>query len=198
MDDVRRQFEVNTFSPLALVQALLSMLTSAGDGRVVNITSVSGVLATPFAGAYCASKFGLTALSDALRMELAPLGVTVVRIQPGHIQSRFGETAATGLDRTDTGSRYAAISDAIAARAAASQHGATSAEDFAKAAVDVILARTPRPVVTLGSGGRYIAAVARFLPVRLRDRGISRRFRLDELAAATNAQRADAPTGRAA
>jgi NAD(P)-dependent dehydrogenase (short-subunit alcohol dehydrogenase family) len=81
LDDVRQQFEVNTFAPLALTQALLPLLISNGAARVVNISSVSGVLATPFAGAYCGSKFALRGLSDALRLELAPFGIRVITIQ---------------------------------------------------------------------------------------------------------------------
>lgn len=63
-------------------------------GTIVNISSVSGVMPTPFAGAYCASKAALNALSDSLRMELRPLGIDVVTVQPGGIQSSFGDRAA--------------------------------------------------------------------------------------------------------
>jgi short-subunit dehydrogenase len=179
--DVRRQFEVNTLAPLALIQAFLPVLTEHGDGRIVNITSVSGVLTTPFAGPYCASKSALNSLSDALRMELKPLGVRVITLQPGHIRSRFGATASAAADRDYSHSRYAAISDAIADRAAASQNHATPAEDFARHAADRILASRPRPVITLGKSGRTLVLAQRLLPGRLRDRILARRFRLDTL-----------------
>jgi short-subunit dehydrogenase len=181
LDDVRRQFEVNTFAPLALVQALLPMLIDNGDGRVVNVSSVSGVLATPFAGAYCGSKFALNELSDALRMELAPFGIRVITVRPGHVSSSFGATATAEAGRDCTGSRYAAISDAIAERAGASQQHATPATEFARRVADHVLAPRPRSVVTLGRGGHGLVALQRLVPVRHRDRLLSRKFRLNRL-----------------
>ncbi len=83
---LREQFEVNTFGPLALTQACLPLLRRA-RGRIVNVTSVNGRIVTPFTGAYAASKFALEAMSDALRRELAPTGVTVIVVQPGSIRT---------------------------------------------------------------------------------------------------------------
>ncbi|MGV2480613.1 UNVERIFIED_CONTAM: SDR family NAD(P)-dependent oxidoreductase, partial [Salmonella enterica subsp. enterica serovar Weltevreden] len=71
LDEVRRQFETNVTSLIALTQAIVPGMIERRSGLVVNIGSVSGVLVTPFAGAYCASKAAVHALSDALRMELA-------------------------------------------------------------------------------------------------------------------------------
>ncbi len=65
-------------------QALLPLLR-AGRGRIVNVSSVSGRIASPFLGAYAASKFALEALSDALRVELMPWGLAVVLIEPGPV-----------------------------------------------------------------------------------------------------------------
>ena len=65
-----------------------------GSGTIANIGSVSGIFVTPFAGAYCASKAAVHALSDAWRLELAPFGIQVVTVQPGAIVSNFGEVAS--------------------------------------------------------------------------------------------------------
>ncbi|MGC4059403.1 MAG: SDR family NAD(P)-dependent oxidoreductase [Aquabacterium sp.] len=90
----QRQFDVNVFAPMALTRAVLPDMIGRRRGTVVNISSVSGVMPTPFAGAYCASKAALNTLSDSLRMELRPLGIDVVTVQPGGIQSSFGDRAA--------------------------------------------------------------------------------------------------------
>ena len=180
IDDTRRQFETNVIGLLAVTQALFPRLRRPG-AAVVNIGSVSGVLTTPFSGAYCASKAAVHALSDALRLELRPFGIDVVTVQPGAIRSDFGATASrSAAVRETAGSRYAAIADAIAARANASQQQSTSAEAFARELADGVL-RPRRPgLLRIGHGSTALPLLAR-LPLRLRDRLLSRRFKLDRL-----------------
>jgi len=86
IDDLRRIFEINVFGALAMVQAFLPMLPE-NRGRVVFIGSISGRLATPYVGPYSASKFALRALSDSMRVELAPTGITVSLIEPGSVKT---------------------------------------------------------------------------------------------------------------
>ncbi|MDY6957062.1 MAG: SDR family NAD(P)-dependent oxidoreductase [Pseudomonadota bacterium] len=68
------------------------------ESRIVNTGSVSGVLTTPFAGAYRATKSALHSLSDALRMALNPFGIHVIIVQPGAIRSSFGDHASEAVD----------------------------------------------------------------------------------------------------
>lgn len=183
-EELRRQFETNVFSVLAMTQALVPGMASRRSGRIVNIGSVSGVLVTPFSGAYCATKAAVHALSDALRMELAPFGIQVITVQPGGIQSQFGATASQGVaKRSDKLSLYAPVADAIAARANASQQDATPAADFAREMVDGVLKASPAPVLRIGHGSRMMPLLKRWIPLRRLDRILSRRFRLDRLAA---------------
>jgi NAD(P)-dependent dehydrogenase (short-subunit alcohol dehydrogenase family) len=79
VEAMQRQFETNVFAVVGVTRALFPVLRRS-KGLVVNIGSVSGVLVTPFAGAYCASKAAVHALSDALRMELAPFGIRVMEV----------------------------------------------------------------------------------------------------------------------
>ena len=69
MADFRRQLEVNLFGPVAMVQSFLPLIRRGG-GRIVNVGSIGGMLVLPLNGAYSASKFGMRAISDALRLEL--------------------------------------------------------------------------------------------------------------------------------
>jgi NAD(P)-dependent dehydrogenase (short-subunit alcohol dehydrogenase family) len=92
-DQVRAQFETNVYGPLRLIRALLPSMRARGEGRIINVSSAAGRFSTPFLGIYCASKFALEAVSDALRVEVAPFGVKVVLIEPGPIETNFGDTA---------------------------------------------------------------------------------------------------------
>lgn len=177
---MRQQFETNVFSLVELTRACFTLLR-ASQGLVVNIGSVSGVLVTPFAGAYCASKAAVTALSDALRMELAPFAIDVMEVQPGAIASRFGNTAsqqASELLRED--SPWWPLREAVQARANASQQDATPAETFARQLLAAIQ-RKNRPLrVRIGKGSRALPLLAALLPKRLLMRVLQRRFALDK------------------
>jgi len=86
LDSVRGLFEVNVFGALAVTQRFLPLLRRS-RGRVVNIGSVQGIISMPMQGPYAATKFALEALSDTLRQELAPLGVSVSMVNPGYVHT---------------------------------------------------------------------------------------------------------------
>ena len=99
-DALRAQFETNVFGLHQLTRALLPAFRRQGAGRIVHVGSVLGRIATPMVGSYCASKFAVEALADALRIELRGSGIWVALIEPGAILSRFRKNAAEALDRT--------------------------------------------------------------------------------------------------
>lgn len=86
LDDLSRQLDVNVTAQIGVTHAVLPKIRAA-KGRIVFISSVSGLIATPGTGAYNASKFGLEALADALRMELRPWGIRVSLVEPGPIRT---------------------------------------------------------------------------------------------------------------
>lgn len=91
-EEVRRQLETNLVAPARIARLVLPQMRQRRDGRIVNISSVSGrVSAAPLLGWYCASKHALAAMSDALRVEVAPFGVKVVLIEPGSYGSGIWE-----------------------------------------------------------------------------------------------------------
>lgn len=90
---LRQQLEVNLIGTHELTRRIIPSMRANGRGRIVQCSSVLGLVAAPFRGAYCASKFALEALSDAMRLELAGSGVHVVLIEPGPIRTKFVETA---------------------------------------------------------------------------------------------------------
>jgi NAD(P)-dependent dehydrogenase (short-subunit alcohol dehydrogenase family) len=88
--EARRMFETNVFGAARMMQAVLPAWRERGRGTVVNVTSVSGVVAAPLSGFYSATKFALEAITEAARVELEHFGVRVLSVQPGYIETSFG------------------------------------------------------------------------------------------------------------
>lgn len=97
---IKNQFETNLFGPLELTNRIIPLMRRQGHGRIINISSVLGMVAMPYRGAYNASKFALEGLTDTLRLELAGSGIQVILIEPGPIESRFREQAYEGFKKT--------------------------------------------------------------------------------------------------
>ncbi|NLY57852.1 MAG: SDR family oxidoreductase [Gammaproteobacteria bacterium] len=175
-----QQFNTNVFAPLELVRAHADLLREAG-GLIVNMGSVSGVTTTPFSGVYCASKAALHALSDALRLELAPFGIKVLTVQPGAIASEFGNNASAAITMADE-SWFKPWEKAVQARARASQNAkSTSARDFALELMDYINKPLRPETALIGSGARSLVRLKRWLPTSILDAQLRKRFKLDRL-----------------
>jgi len=104
---LRRQFEVNVFGLQELTNCFVPGFRQQGYGRIVNISSIFGLISVPFVGSYCASKYALEALSDSLRVEMRSSGVSVSLIEPGAIVTEFRRNAAAAGEMLDiAGSRF--------------------------------------------------------------------------------------------
>lgn len=176
---LRQQLETNVVAIVGVTRGLFPALRRK-RGLVVNIGSVSGVLVTPFAGAYCASKAAVHALSDALRLELAPFAIEVMEVQPGAIASSFGSNASREAERLiHEDSPWWPIREAIRARANASQDRPTPAAQFARQLLAAVQRdRRPR-LLRLGNGSRALPLMAALLPKGLLERTLRKRFGLD-------------------
>jgi len=170
--ELARQFDVNVYGPHRLTRAALPHMREAGDGTIVNVSSVSGRITVPGAGAYSASKFALEAMSDALRGEVAGFGVDVVLVEPGPVATEFGERSAAELtagldDRRDVyGWVYEAVEDGSIL--AGSAPFAAEPRDVAAVIHEAAETTDPHARYPVGDAARYIL-LARFLPDRLRD-----------------------------
>ncbi len=92
-DVLTQQLIANVVAQHELARRIIPSMRQAGEGRIVQCSSVLGFVTGPFRGAYCASKFALEALSDAMRLELTGTGIRVSLIEPGPIRTRFVERA---------------------------------------------------------------------------------------------------------
>jgi NAD(P)-dependent dehydrogenase (short-subunit alcohol dehydrogenase family) len=98
MTDWRLQFDVLFFGPIALAQQLLPQLR-ASRGRVINVTSIGGIIPGPMIAAYQAAKAALEAVSDSMRIEFSPFGVHVSAIAPGSISTPMLKRSSEQLNR---------------------------------------------------------------------------------------------------
>ena len=181
LDDVRRLFETNVTGLLAATQAVVPHMARRRSGRIVNIGSVVGLLPTPFAGPYCATKAAVHMLSEVLRMEVEPFGIDVVVVQPGGVRSSISDTASVGLERyAQSDSLYQPVHAQIEARARASQQNPMDTEEFARRVADAVLqTRAPR-IVRAGSGARLYPTMSH-LPRPMIHKLMQRRFKLSAL-----------------
>jgi NAD(P)-dependent dehydrogenase (short-subunit alcohol dehydrogenase family) len=98
-ETLRAQFETNVFGTLELTNLVLPAMHARGEGRVVNMSSLLGIVCLAYRGAYNSTKFALEALSDTLRLELRGTNVHVSIIEPGPIESRFRANAYAAFKR---------------------------------------------------------------------------------------------------
>jgi NAD(P)-dependent dehydrogenase (short-subunit alcohol dehydrogenase family) len=108
---LRQQMEVNFFAPAELTRALLPMFRAQGSGHILQLTSIGGSVSAAGFSAYCAAKFALEGWSEALRDELAPLGIHVIIVEPGAFRTEFaGDKNMRPVNRIDA---YRAIIEPV-------------------------------------------------------------------------------------
>jgi NAD(P)-dependent dehydrogenase (short-subunit alcohol dehydrogenase family) len=182
LEELRRQLEVNFIGQIAVTQAFLPQLRRA-RGRIVNVSSIGGRVASPALGAYAASKFAIEAASDSMRMELHPWGIDVSVIEPGSIGTeiwrRGGEAADATLDRIPEEQRklYAELIDGVRRMAERLEASGIPPEKVARRIAHALTARRPRTRYVVGMDARIQIALARVLPDRAFDALVRRMLR---------------------
>ena len=170
LDEIRRLFDVNVFGLIAMTQAFLPLLRRA-RGRIVNMSSVSGMVSVPFVAPYSSSKFAMESLSDSLRMELSPWHMHVAVIQPGAINTPIWNKAGDLVRDLIDGAPpegvdlYGKAIHGIAPRYV--PHG-IPAESVASAVAHALESSHPKTRYPIGVEGAVVRLI-RCLPDRLRD-----------------------------
>jgi short-subunit dehydrogenase len=176
-EDLRAQFDTNVFGLMAVTRAFLPQMRERGAGRIVNVGSMGGRITFPFMGAYHATKYALEAMSDALRNELAPFGISVSLIEPGVIKTEFNNRAMGELSKYDVpGSPYAAVFSHADKMRAQFESTGVGPEVTSEAIEHAIVARRPRPRYVVPFRVNFVLAFFRIFPTRWMDailRGLS-------------------------
>ena len=170
--EARRLFEVCLFGLGRLSQLALPVMRSQGGGRIVNVGSMGGRFGEPFAAWYHAAKFAVEGLSDCLRMEAAPFGVSVIVIEPGTIRTEFARTAGESLIRASGKSAYAPYARRHAKMLAYNEASKvpSSPAGVAKTIVRAVRAARPRARYPTGAAARPMLFLRRITPDRIFDR----------------------------
>jgi NAD(P)-dependent dehydrogenase (short-subunit alcohol dehydrogenase family) len=178
-EDLRGQFETNVFGLVRLCQRFLPGMRARGAGKIINVSSVVGRITLPLQGIYCATKHAVESLTDALRAEVAGLGVQVSLVEPGTIATGFGETA------TSTVSKYEAMDSPY--QGAIQRYEGLLEQTYRKSPGPAVIARTiARIVRKKRPAARYVSPrytrlaiwLFRWMPTRWLDAILRRVMRL--------------------
>jgi NAD(P)-dependent dehydrogenase (short-subunit alcohol dehydrogenase family) len=176
LDDLREQLEVNVIGQVAVTQAFIDGLR-AGRGRIVNVGSISGRLATPMVGPYVAAKFALEGLTDTLRRELALQGIDVIMIEPGGVKTPLLGKANQwveqlyGDSRPELAQRYGAMLTVMLEQTnKIDRRTGIDASAVAKVVGKALTVRRPRTRYLVGRDAIIQATMAKLLPDRVVDR----------------------------
>jgi NAD(P)-dependent dehydrogenase (short-subunit alcohol dehydrogenase family) len=167
----KAQLDVNLVAPAIVSACALPGMRRRGDGRIVMVSSVAGRASVlPLNGWYHASKFGLEALSDVLRVEVSGFGVRVVIVEPGFFKTSIGDKTR---ERADTGSRrrspYAKAYERMTRMLDLVERFAPSADVVARTIVSAIESRRPRQRYVVGLDALATIATQPFIPRELTD-----------------------------
>lgn len=155
MHDARYQLEVNVIGLARLCQLVLPHMRKQHFGKIVNITSIGGKMATPLGGWYHASKFAVEGLSDSLRLEVKPFGVDVIIIEPGGVKTEWGGIAFDSAEKTSGHTFYGDLTKKAKKVFAKSEVNNVEPIVIAELIKSAIETKSPKPRYAKG----YMAAI---------------------------------------
>lgn len=178
LEDARYQFEVNVFGLARLTQLVLPYMREKRAGRIVNISSMGGKIYTPLGSWYHATKHALEGWSDCLRLELAPFGIDVIIIEPGAIQTEFGDVTIGPMLKRSGGTAYATLAHKVAEaiRKSYAAGGSSPPSLIAEVIAKALASDRPRTRYVAGKYARPLIAVRKWLGDRLFDRAVMSQF----------------------
>lgn len=168
--DMRAQYETNVFGLMNVTRSFLPAMRERGAGRIVNVSSIGGRVTLPLFGVYNSTKYALESLSDAMRIELAPFGIHVSLVEPGVINTGFGERSMGLVSQyKGTQSPY----DAILAKAdelqVKTESFGVSPKSTSRAIERAATSRWPRARYVAPFFYNFMLAAMPFIPTRLVD-----------------------------
>jgi NAD(P)-dependent dehydrogenase (short-subunit alcohol dehydrogenase family) len=198
--DLRANYETNVFGLMAVTRAFLPAMRRRGKGRIINISSLGGLVTLPLFGAYNSTKYAVESLSDALRIELRPFGIEVALIEPGPIRTTFTTSSLVGATKYQgTDSPYQQVVNRFAELARRTDKTAPGPKVVSKAIHHAATSRRPRARYKLPFSARIGVVLLRAMPTRWADAIMRRVAHIDRkhLPAAKAPAAAELGTGHA-
>jgi NAD(P)-dependent dehydrogenase (short-subunit alcohol dehydrogenase family) len=169
-EEMRAQYETNVFGLMAVTRAFLPAMHAKGAGRIINVSSIGGLMTLPFFGVYNSTKYAVESLSDALRLELAPFGIHVSLIEPGVIDTGFTDRSMQEIARfRSPDSRYAPVLARADEMRRMSDRSAVGPACISNAIERAATDRRPRARYLAPFRAVLMMAIVRRLPTRLAD-----------------------------
>ena len=177
LDEVAGQFDTNFLGVLRMIKAVLPIMRKQNQGRIINISSLAGLVGIPFLGMYTASKFALEGYSEALRYEVKPFNIHVSMVEPSFLKTPM-------MNARQLAAHPIGDYDQWRKRALAAVHefeeNAPGPELVANAVLKIIKSKSPRLRYILGQQAAIVSNLRRFLPEAMLEQGIRSNFKLDE------------------
>ncbi|MGL5943541.1 MAG: oxidoreductase [Waterburya sp.] len=175
MEDARRQFEVNLFGLASLTKAVLPKMRAKKSGKIINISSIGGKIYSLLGSWYHATKHALEGWSDCLRLELATFNIDVVIIEPGAIQTEFGEVMLAPMIKRSGNSAYSTMAEKMkqSTKRAFKQGNASDPSVIAKVVSQAIKAKKPKTRYVAGKLAKPLILMRKWLGDRIFDKIIT-------------------------
>jgi NAD(P)-dependent dehydrogenase (short-subunit alcohol dehydrogenase family) len=174
--DLREQFETNLFGILRVIRAVLPAMRRQGSGKILNMGSVSGFVATPFLGAYSATKFALSALTESMRIETRPWGVDVTEINPSVIQSSIVQNTRRAEKALSAKSPYTPFTRDFEKTVKESFNKAASVEKVVKVVLNALVHNPMKRRYLVKPADYAVYYLRRFLPDKVWEWSLTKMF----------------------
>ncbi|MFC7394582.1 SDR family oxidoreductase [Scopulibacillus cellulosilyticus] len=170
LDKYRKQFETNVFGVIRMTQACLPLIRCSRNGRIINISSISGLIGFPGLSAYTASKHAIEGFSESLRFEVKPFGIDVILIEPGSFATGIWGKSLSFLKEDNNSSAapfYQLMKERLLYRFKKTAPKMADPEGVINILTDAVTARKPKFRYKVGKGIHTILFLKRILPWRV-------------------------------
>jgi NAD(P)-dependent dehydrogenase (short-subunit alcohol dehydrogenase family) len=172
LDEARRQFEVNVFGLGAITQAVLPHMRKANRGLIINTSSMGGKMYTPMGAWYHASKHAVEGFSDCLRLELKAFNIHVVVLEPGIIETEFGDVMLQNISRFSLKGAYSSLTNKLieATKKNYENDGASKPLVIAQTVAAIVKASKPKTRYRVGKWAKPMVWMRVYLGDRMFDK----------------------------